>query len=173
MTHRQETRRQAETSNPSAGEPFQVAVVAWRQQLAQAIVGQAALLDRPVIALLPGGQRLVEGLPGLAETTAVKAPAGAVPAGFQRIPFHSPPQPADRRLERLKWARLAQNQEVEGLNQLWEQRRGCYPSHAGQADTSRVWLEQQAETVPSVAKELNALPVRTVTQRDGPGQPRQ
>ncbi|SCC95712.1 hypothetical protein THIX_90487 [Thiomonas sp. X19] len=43
---------------------------------------------------------------------------------------------------------MAQNQDVEGLNQLWEQLRGRYPSHAWQAHTHtlRAWLEQQAET---------------------------
>ncbi|SCC95713.1 hypothetical protein THIX_90488 [Thiomonas sp. X19] len=91
MTRMQDTRMQAETSNPAAGEPFQAAVVALRQQLAQGDDGQAALLDRLVIALLTGGHLLVEGLPGLAKTTAVKALADAVPAGFQRIPFSSPP----------------------------------------------------------------------------------
>lgn len=70
--------------------------------------------------------------------------------------------------KRLKWARLAQNQDVEGLNQLWEQSRGRYPSHAGQAHTLRAWLEQQAETVPGVAKELNALLARAEVQRYGP-----
>uniref|UniRef100_E6PM63 Putative AAA ATPase n=1 Tax=mine drainage metagenome TaxID=410659 RepID=E6PM63_9ZZZZ len=86
---------QAETSNPPAGEPSQAAVVALRQQLAQAIVGQAALLDRLVIALLTGGHLLVEGLPGLAKTTAVKALAGAVHAGFQRIQFTPDLLPGD------------------------------------------------------------------------------
>ena len=68
---------------PTADPP----IAALRQQLSQAIVGQAALLDRLVIALLTGGHLLVEGLPGLAKTTAVKALAGAVHAGFQRIQF--------------------------------------------------------------------------------------
>ena len=76
---------------PTADPP----IAALRQQLSQAIVGQAALLDRLVIALLTGGHLLVEGLPGLAKTTAVKALAGAVHAGFQRIQFTPDLLPGD------------------------------------------------------------------------------
>ncbi|MDE1953678.1 MAG: hypothetical protein KGL51_14635 [Betaproteobacteria bacterium] len=57
------TRVQAEVSNPPVGAPFQAAVAALREQLAQAIVGQTALLDRMVIDLLTGGHLLVRGYP--------------------------------------------------------------------------------------------------------------
>ncbi|MFP5465570.1 MAG: AAA family ATPase, partial [Gammaproteobacteria bacterium] len=43
-----------------------------RQALSGIIVGQDTLLDRLVIGLLADGHVLVEGLPGLAKTTAVK-----------------------------------------------------------------------------------------------------
>ncbi|WP_051849371.1 MoxR family ATPase [Thiomonas sp. FB-Cd] len=71
------------------------AIAALRAQLAQTIVGQQALLDRLVIALLTGGHLLVEGLPGLAKTTAVKALAEAVHAGFQRVQFTPDLLPGD------------------------------------------------------------------------------
>ena len=66
-----------------------------RSHLQQIIVGQQALLDRLMIALLSGGHVLLEGLPGLAKTTAVNALAGGVHAGFQRIQFTPDLMPGD------------------------------------------------------------------------------
>lgn len=71
------------------------AVESLRAALSRSIVGQDALLDRLVIALLTGGHVLVEGLPGLAKTTAIKALARAVHAGFQRIQFTPDLLPGD------------------------------------------------------------------------------
>ncbi|MBZ0093514.1 MAG: MoxR family ATPase [Sulfuricellaceae bacterium] len=70
-------------------------IVALRLSLENAIVGQRDLLDRLVIGLLTGGHILVEGLPGLAKTTAVKALAGSVHAGFKRIQFTPDLLPGD------------------------------------------------------------------------------
>lgn len=66
-----------------------------RTHLQQIIVGQQALLDRLMIALLSGGHVLLEGLPGLAKTTAVNALASGVHAGFQRIQFTPDLMPGD------------------------------------------------------------------------------
>lgn len=66
-----------------------------RTHLQQYIVGQAALLDRLMIGLLTGGHLLLEGPPGLAKTTAVKALASGVHATFQRIQFTPDLMPSD------------------------------------------------------------------------------
>jgi MoxR-like ATPase len=66
-----------------------------RQALSQVIVGQAALLDRLVIGLLADGHVLVEGLPGLAKTTAVKTLAAAIHGSFRRIQFTPDLLPGD------------------------------------------------------------------------------
>ncbi|MBT9569058.1 MAG: MoxR family ATPase [Thiobacillus sp.] len=66
-----------------------------RQALARVIVGQNALLDRLVIGLLANGHVLVEGLPGLAKTTAVKTLAAAVHGSFRRIQFTPDLLPGD------------------------------------------------------------------------------
>ena len=71
------------------------AVQGLREQLARSIVGQQALLDRLVVALLSGGHLLVEGLPGLAKTTAIKALARAVHASFRRVQFTPDLLPGD------------------------------------------------------------------------------
>ena len=66
-----------------------------RGYLQRVIVGQANLLDRLIIGLLTGGHVLVEGVPGLAKTTAVKTLAAGVHAGFQRIQFTPDLLPGD------------------------------------------------------------------------------
>ena len=59
------------------------------------IVGQDALLERMVVALLARGHLLVEGVPGLAKTMAVKTLARAIGGEFQRIQFTPDLVPAD------------------------------------------------------------------------------
>ncbi|MBT3260026.1 MAG: MoxR family ATPase [Deltaproteobacteria bacterium] len=59
------------------------------------IVGQRYLIERLIIGLLCDGHLLLEGLPGLAKTTAVKALATTVQTTFQRIQFTPDLLPAD------------------------------------------------------------------------------
>src|SRR5580700_10929317 len=59
------------------------------------IVGQDALLERMVVALVARGHLLVEGVPGLAKTLAVKTFADALGVEFQRIQFTPDLVPAD------------------------------------------------------------------------------
>ncbi|MCB0021369.1 MAG: AAA family ATPase, partial [Anaerolineales bacterium] len=59
------------------------------------IVGQDNLLERLIIALLARGHILVEGVPGLAKTMAIKTLAGAIGGQFQRIQFTPDLVPAD------------------------------------------------------------------------------
>jgi MoxR-like ATPase len=59
------------------------------------IVGQDVLLERMAVALLSGGHLLVEGVPGLAKTLAVKSLAAAVGGQFQRIQFTPDLVPSD------------------------------------------------------------------------------
>ncbi|MBN8780025.1 MAG: AAA family ATPase [Thiobacillus sp. SCN 63-374] len=66
-----------------------------RQALSRVIVGQDVLLDRLVIGLLADGHVLVEGLPGLAKTTAVKTLAAAIHGSFRRIQFTPDLLPGD------------------------------------------------------------------------------
>jgi len=59
------------------------------------IVGQRYLMERLLIALLCEGNVLLEGLPGLAKTTAVKTLAATIKTTFQRIQFTPDLLPAD------------------------------------------------------------------------------
>jgi MoxR-like ATPase len=59
------------------------------------IVGQDVLLERMVVALIARGHLLVEGVPGLAKTKAIKTLAEAIGGEFQRIQFTPDLVPAD------------------------------------------------------------------------------
>jgi len=68
---------------------------ALRDALAAEIVGQSALIERLLIALLADGHLLVEGAPGLAKTTAIRALAARLDADFARVQFTPDLLPAD------------------------------------------------------------------------------
>lgn len=71
------------------------AFIALRTSLSQTIVGQQALVDRLLIALLADGHLLVEGAPGLAKTMAIRALAARLEADFARVQFTPDLLPAD------------------------------------------------------------------------------
>ena len=68
---------------------------ALRAELSTRIIGQSALVDRLLIALLADGHLLVEGAPGLAKTTAIKELAARIEANFHRLQFTPDLLPAD------------------------------------------------------------------------------
>lgn len=65
------------------------------EEVGKVVVGQKHLIDRLFMGVVLGGHILVEGVPGLAKTTAVKALAEAIEAKFQRIQFTPDLLPAD------------------------------------------------------------------------------
>jgi MoxR-like ATPase len=66
-----------------------------KREMAGVIVGQKALIDSLLIALLTNGHVLLEGVPGLAKTLALKTLAGCVALGFKRLQFTPDMLPAD------------------------------------------------------------------------------
>ena len=58
-----------------------------KRRMQESIIGQEMVVERLIIGLLANGNLLVEGLPGLAKTLAVKALASNVEADFSRIQF--------------------------------------------------------------------------------------
>jgi len=64
-------------------------------EVKKVIVGQDHLLERILVGLLARGHLLVEGVPGLAKTLAIKTVAGAVHGEFKRIQFTPDLVPAD------------------------------------------------------------------------------
>ncbi|OQW97629.1 MAG: ATPase [Verrucomicrobia bacterium A1] len=70
-------------------------VGALRGEIEKVIVGQRNLVDRLLIGLLADGHILLEGVPGLAKTLAVRTLAGALNTKFKRIQFTPDLLPAD------------------------------------------------------------------------------
>lgn len=66
-----------------------------RAHLAHHIIGQQHLVNSMLICLLSDGHMLVEGMPGLAKTTAIKSLAVAIEGDFHRIQFTPDLLPAD------------------------------------------------------------------------------
>lgn len=75
----------------AASGPFRRVV----EQVNQVLVGQETLVQRMLICLLANGHLLIEGVPGLAKTTAVASLAKAVSTSFQRLQFTPDLLPAD------------------------------------------------------------------------------
>ncbi len=66
-----------------------------KNEVARFIVGQESIVDRILIALLAGGHILLEGVPGLAKTLAVKTVSDSIRTSFRRIQFTPDLLPAD------------------------------------------------------------------------------
>jgi MoxR-like ATPase len=76
---------------PSSEKPMEQVLY----EVKKVIVGQDNLLERLIVALLTRGHILVEGVPGLAKTMAIKTLAAAIGGEFQRIQFTPDLVPAD------------------------------------------------------------------------------
>jgi MoxR-like ATPase len=66
-----------------------------RGEVSKVIVGQSYMIDRLLMALIADGHILIEGIPGLAKTTAVRTLSDAIDTGFSRIQFTPDLLPAD------------------------------------------------------------------------------
>ena len=84
------------TAGPPSVEPRHADTVARiKAQVARVIVGQEAMIDRLLIALLTNNHALVEGVPGLAKTLTVSTLAQTLDCSFARIQFTPDLLPAD------------------------------------------------------------------------------
>ncbi len=79
------------TITPDSGQPMERVLY----EVKKVIVGQDHLLERLVVALLARGHVLVEGVPGLAKTLAIKTLAETIGGEFKRIQFTPDLVPAD------------------------------------------------------------------------------
>ncbi|WP_298937931.1 MoxR family ATPase [uncultured Ruegeria sp.] len=70
-------------------------IIELKTRMGQSIIGQTEVVERLLIGLLANGNLLIEGLPGLAKTRAVKAMANNLDAQFSRIQFTPDLLPSD------------------------------------------------------------------------------
>ncbi|MFI6505977.1 AAA family ATPase [Streptosporangium sp. NPDC050855] len=79
------------TTSPDPAHPLEHVLF----EVKRTIVGQDVLLERMAVALVADGHLLVEGVPGLAKTLAVRSLAAAIDGSFQRVQFTPDLVPAD------------------------------------------------------------------------------
>ncbi len=84
---RQESARRVERAGEVLGKV--------RGEVARAVVGQREMVDRLLVGLLSGGHVLLEGVPGLAKTLAIKSLADSLSLKFRRVQFTPDLLPAD------------------------------------------------------------------------------
>jgi MoxR-like ATPase len=120
------------------------------EELRKVIVGQDYLLDRLLVGLLARGHILIEGVPGLGKTLAVKTLAGTLAIGFQRVQFTPDLLPADL---------------IGTL--IYDQRTGQFQPHQGPIFT-QLLLADEINRAPAKVQSalLEAMEERQVTLGD-------
>src|SRR5438067_2820792 len=125
-------------------------------QVKRVIVGQDTLLERMVVALLARGHLLVEGVPGLAKTLAVKTLAQATGGEFQRILFTPDLVPGDIVGTRIYNQKLGEFQVAFGpifANLVLADEVNRAP-----AKVQRALLEAMQERQVTIGRETHRLP---------------
>ena len=82
-------------AEPAPREIAQLPLAALRRRMEARILGQEEFIEHMLIALLAGGHLLVEGVPGLAKTRAVKVLSRCLKASFHRVQFTPDLLPSD------------------------------------------------------------------------------
>src|SRR6478735_8805220 len=125
-------------------------------QVKRVIVGQDALLERMVVALLARGHLLVEGVPGLAKTMAVKTLAQAIGGEFQRIQFTPDLVPADIVGTRIFNQKLGEFQV--SLGPVFANLVLADEINRAPAKVQSALLEAMQERQVTIGRETHALP---------------
>ena len=118
-----------------------------RTELAKVIVGQREVVDQLLLVLVCGGHAVMEGVPGLAKTLAVKGLARICGLGFQRVQCTADLMPAD----------------VTGTN-VFNLRDSTFSLHRGPVFTDLLLVDEINRTSPRTqAALLEAMEERQVT----------
>jgi MoxR-like ATPase len=118
-----------------------------REELAKVIVGQREVADQLLLVLVCGGNAVIEGVPGLAKTLAVKALARVCGLGFQRVQCTADLMPAD----------------VTGTN-VFNLSSSTFTLHRGPVFTDLLLVDEINRTSPRTqAALLEAMEERQVT----------
>jgi len=118
-----------------------------RGELSKVIVGQREVIDQLVLVLVCGGHAVMEGVPGLAKTLAIKSLARICGLGFQRVQCTADLMPAD----------------VTGTN-VFDLRTNSFSMHRGPVFTDLLLVDEINRTSPRTqAALLEAMEERQVT----------
>jgi MoxR-like ATPase len=118
-----------------------------RAQLSKTIVGQREMVDQLLLVLLCGGHAVIEGVPGIAKTLAVKSLARICGLGFQRVQCTADLMPAD----------------ITGTN-IFDLRSNAFELRRGPVFTDLLLVDEVNRTPPRTqAALLEAMEERQVT----------
>ncbi len=118
-----------------------------RTEMSKVIVGQKEVIDQLLLVLICGGHALIEGVPGLAKTLAVKTLAKICGLGFQRVQCTADLMPAD----------------VMGTN-IFNMATSAFSLHRGPVFTDLLLVDEINRTSPRTqAALLEAMEERQVT----------
>ena len=118
-----------------------------RSELARVLVGQTEAADQLLLVILAGGHAVIEGVPGLAKTMAVKALARICGLGFQRVQCTADLMPAD----------------ITGTN-VFNLGTSAFNLHRGPVFTDLLLVDEINRTAPRTqAALLEAMEERQVT----------
>lgn len=123
-----------------------------RDHIASRIIGQQSFVDSMLICLLSDGHLLVEGMPGLAKTTAVKALAESLEGDFHRVQFTPDLLPSD----------------VTGVT-IYDQGKGKFEFHKGPIFASVVLADEINRASPKTQSALLEVMEEDVVTIDGIG----
>jgi MoxR-like ATPase len=118
-----------------------------RAELSKVIVGQNDVVDQLLLVLVCGGHAVIEGVPGLAKTLAVKSLSRVCGLGFQRVQCTADLMPAD----------------ITGTN-VFNLNSGTFSLHRGPVFTDLLLVDEINRTAPRTqAALLEAMEERQVT----------
>jgi MoxR-like ATPase len=118
-----------------------------REELSKIVIGQREVVDQLLLVLVCGGHAVIEGVPGLAKTLAVKSLARIVGLGFQRVQCTADLMPAD----------------VTGTN-VFNLSNSAFSLHKGPIFTDLLLVDEINRTSPRTqAALLEAMEERQVT----------
>jgi MoxR-like ATPase len=118
-----------------------------RSELAKVIVGQSEVVDQLLLVLVCNGHAVIEGVPGLAKTLAVKSLARVFGLGFQRVQCTADLMPAD----------------ITGTN-MFNLNTSTFSLHQGPVFTDLLLVDEINRTAPRTqAALLEAMEERQVT----------
>ena len=118
-----------------------------RAELAKVLIGQHEIVDQLILVMVCGGHAVIEGVPGLAKTLAVKSLARICGLGFQRVQCTSDLMPAD----------------ITGTN-VFDLQSSTFNLHRGPVFTDFLLVDEINRTAPRTqAALLEAMEERQVT----------
>jgi len=134
------------------------AIIELKQRIGQSIIGQELVVERLLLTLLCNGNVLVEGLPGLAKTRAVKSLAKNLEADFSRIQFTPDLLPSDITGSEMYLGEAAEERFVFQPGPIFANIVLADEVNRAPAKVQAALLEAMEERQITVAKKTHKLP---------------